>query len=399
MGMNEARETFKKMGVLLNEGMILKDLSNEDIDKLRVWYESTRDGSIQMPTEKAFYENILLALSLFPQKENGKIKYVFGKGIGIEIALRGQISNRNKNEVEFPYRSHSDFEMYGMDGEYNKNFVHIFGAQEKYPTTKTKGLTNLPPDLIGNTAEQVNLDGIDVLIPQLEILFLDKYLKQESTPREQGIDAALLAKQYDLNYSLIYKYLLEYSMKPQIEENLQKETKDDVTIRKQVNRFLDECAENFNDDYDRYPNRNELCESINTKISQLNVSGKKTYKNGISLDVYKEFLPEDLIDMGTSRYGVSKSYVKDISNKLIREGVENVCDSRQAFRQLNTFCSKNGLHLIPEEKLQQLEDVLDQWIVNKLGKDYKELNNKGIEQILTESFEAKTVQDKGIIAH
>lgn len=398
MGIKEARELFDNMDIPIQEdGMISKDLSREEIDKLKEWYENTREETIQMPTEQSFYENVLLATSLFPQQENGDINYMFGKGIGIEIALRGKVESREKNDVEFPYRSHSDFELYGMDRESDTQFAEIFGAQERYSTTTTKGLSNIEPGLMTNTAEQVDLDGITVLVPQLELLFLDKYLKQESTPREEGIDAALLAKQYDLDYGLVYKYLLEYSIKPQIQAGLQKEVPSKTKAIQQINRFLNECEAIFIDDFDRSPNQEEFCEDVNDRIDTYKSMG--TPKFGIPMEAYEMITLDDLIDMGNSQYGISNSYAKKIVNNLAKGYGKSLCDVIQSFRELNDFCIENGLQSISEEKLQQFENTLKEYMVNKMGRDGKELDDKSIEEIAVEYFEQGDGQQKDIIEH
>ena len=398
MGIKEARELFENMGITIKEdGTISKDLSRDEMDKLKEWYENTREGTVQMPTEQSFYENVLLATSLFPQQENGDINYMFGKGIGIEIALRGKVESREKNDIEFPYRSHSDFELYGMDRESDTQFTEIFGAQERYPTTTTKGLSNIEPGLMTNTAEQVDLDGITVLVPQLEILFLDKYLKQESTPREEGIDAALLAKQYDLDYGLVYKYLLEYSIKPQIKAGLQKEVPSKEKAVQQINKFLNECENIFIDDFDRSPNTEEFCEDVNDRIDTYKSMGIPKF--GIPIEVYDVIMSDDLIDMGNSQYGISNGYAKNVISNLAKSYGKSLCEVIQSFRQLNDFCIENGLHSISEENLQQFENTLKEYMANEMGRDAKELNDKSIEEIAIEYFEQGDGQQKDMIEH
>ena len=105
-----------------------------------------------------------------------QVYYLFGKGHAVEIALIGDVQDRIAAKRDFPFRTHSDFDLYGvpLDVEYSESFKLVFGAQETYDPTETKGLHNLPPGLLHNTAEKVDLGGLSVLIPQLELLFLDK---------------------------------------------------------------------------------------------------------------------------------------------------------------------------------------------------------------------------------
>lgn len=400
MGIAEAREMFEKMGIPIDEnGMISKDLSREQIDKLKEWYNNTMVNGIQMPTEQAFYENVLLATSLFPQTENENINYMFGKGIGIEVALRGEVANRTKNDIEFPYRSHSDFEMYGMDGDYDPTFREIFGAQERYPTTKTKGLAQIEPGLMADNAEKVNLDGVTLLVPQLEMLFLDKYLKQESTPRGEGVDAALLAKQYDLDYGRVYKYLLDYSIKPAIATGLEKQVLSKEKVSQNVNRFLGECEIDFVEDNDCYPERQELCDIINDKINSMMSISTNMSKNGIAISAYEEITPDDLIDMGNSKCGISNSYAKKIVNNLAKVQGKSFCDILQSFRNLNDFCNSNGIHSISEEQLRDMESTLEQYMVNQMGRDVKELDDRSIEEISVEYFAESGELQKDMIEH
>ena len=159
-----------------------------DIDKLKQYNESTTIDGIIMPTIEDFDNKVRLAISLWPQiNENEEISYLFGKGVGVELALRGKVLGREKNNHNFPYRSHSDFEIYDSIG-YERipesgNFIHVLGAQEIYPKTATKGLHGLDESLMDSTYDVVSYQGGTYLVTCLEILFLDKWMKQESTPR------------------------------------------------------------------------------------------------------------------------------------------------------------------------------------------------------------------------
>ena len=177
-----------------------------------------------MPTEQDFYRKTLLATSLWHQQNGNKINYLLGKGAGVEVALRANVVGRTKRPVEFSYRSHSDFELYAVNPETGANTVYpdpfkkVFGAQEYFPVTKTKGLKNIPSTLLHETAELVDFGEVSVRIPQLELLFLDKYIARESTPRIEGIDAEVLAKQYVLDRQKVHQYLDQLVIQPEIEQ-------------------------------------------------------------------------------------------------------------------------------------------------------------------------------------
>ncbi len=228
----DAQNFFRSMGLALdNDGLVSQNLANAQIAKLAEWHEQTKEAGMDMPTESTFYKKVLLAVSLWHQSENEKTNYLLGKGIGVEVALKGRVSGRIKRPIEFSYRCDSDFELYGVNYAaeanggnttnqpiYTKPFVEVLGGQEYFPLTKTKGLKNIPPTLLHRTAETVDFGGIPVLIPQLELLFLDKFIARESTPRPEGYDHELLAKQYVLDRAKVHQYLDQLVIKPGLVE-------------------------------------------------------------------------------------------------------------------------------------------------------------------------------------
>ena len=244
-----AQDFFRSQGLTIDEtGLVSPELSEAQLQQLAAWHESTRTRSVDMPTEDLFYKKVLLGISLWRQEQAGKINYLLGKGVGAEISLRGTIEGRVKRTVNFPYRSHSDFELYaaynpdeGEEGKkkvYTKQFVQIFGSQEYFPTTDTKGLKNLPPQLLHETAETVDLGGVKVKVPQLELQFLDKWNSAESTPRTQGNDAELLARQYVLDRELVRRYLREFIIQRTLNNAEQKVQKNSVTQFSSITRLL-----------------------------------------------------------------------------------------------------------------------------------------------------------------
>ena len=186
-----------------------------ELDKLKEYNERTIENGIVMPRLEDFDRKMQMAIDLWPQiNKNGGIDYLLGKGVGVEVALRGTVQNRKKYHNNFPYRSHSDFEIYDTLG-YNEipesdKFRYVFGAMEIYPKSKTKGLSGMEEDLMDRTYEIVEYNGRKYLVPQLEILFLDKYLRKESTPRKEGYDAELLMMEYDLDIEKIKEYYTKY---------------------------------------------------------------------------------------------------------------------------------------------------------------------------------------------
>jgi len=169
-----------------------------------------------METLDDFNKKIQIMADLWPQISNGKIKYLIGKGIGVELALRGNIDRENKN-IDFSYRKHADLELYGVgDNYYNieeaKNFHFVFGEQEIYKSMKS--LRNVPETLLFDTATKVTYNNRDYYIPELELLFLDKFLRIEEIPRREGYDYLLLLQKYKLSLEKVLLYFDKYYLKP-----------------------------------------------------------------------------------------------------------------------------------------------------------------------------------------
>ncbi len=219
--MNEARDFFaQRFSISIDEtGHLTQPVSPEQIEQLRQWRRETfaAANGVDMPTRESFYQRTLAAVAFSPQHKDDKIQYLFGKGQGTEVALQGTAVGRIIKSERIPYRSHSDFDLYGMDESALSNYQGnpIFGGQEYYPSAKTKGLSALPEGFLHATAQTINLGGVEVLVPELELLFLDKLMKQETTPRQEGIDAFLLAKKYQLDAAKLHDYAEQFIVTPE----------------------------------------------------------------------------------------------------------------------------------------------------------------------------------------
>lgn len=325
--MNEAMKYFKNMGIPIKNGLIdSASLTNEHIRILREWESKTEIDGIMMPQLEDFYRSVLAAISLNPQKnEEGKIRYLFGKGIGIEIALRGKVQGRNIIETEPMYRSHSDFELYdAKENVYTQYFQDIFGSQEYYPPTKTKGLRDIPEEEMDNTHEIVDLDGYEILVPKLEILFLDKFLKKEATPRESGYDCELLAERYDLDKDLVYEYLKKYYFSYKINEERRNEerTKNNLpqAIIKNLNYVMEE---------DNTLSIEQAIEILNNKIESFRAINKNISANGIRVDTFIPLTLQDVLMDEQGRIILTQEYIekaiKAVSDKtnIIIENMQN----------------------------------------------------------------------------
>ena len=233
---------------ILSENGIDFENRTVDVEKLAAYHQASKQGSVDMPDKQTMITKVFAALILFPQKEaNGEINYLFGKGIGVEIALLGNCPGREASNAEFEPRSHSDFEIYDVkdDSVFDKypGFHRVFGGQEYYPEDQTKGLKQIPAGYLDQTHQVVDFYGIEVLVPALEVLYVDKMLKKESTPRPEGYDAELLAKKYKLNPELCKKLYVDHRGKIE-KERIKASVPDFETLIGKINAFVKDAIEN-----------------------------------------------------------------------------------------------------------------------------------------------------------
>lgn len=346
--MEKALQYFQTMGIPIKDGYIDSNLTDEQIEILKKWRDNTMINGIMMPDEEDFYRSILLAISLQPQKdENGKIVYLFGKGIGVEVALRGTIEGRENDNIEVPYRSHSDFELYDVkkDEPYKRGFQEIYGSQEWYPTTETKGLKKIPEGYMDKTYETVVIDGYEVLVPQLEILFLDKFLKRESTPREEGYDCELLAQRYNLDINLIKQYLEKHYIKPMQEQKQTGGEKYKQNFTSGVIRNLKFEYESDDDNKAEYADQQfALEETIRGVNERVNIATKMDITvNGIRAKMFVPLTVDDVSMGENGEFILSDSYIKrtieNISKVTEREvndtGVKTLQDLDEMFDRID----------------------------------------------------------------
>jgi hypothetical protein len=216
-----------KFGLTIDgTGRLQDEPSSEQLSELRVWNEATSHDGIIMPDMDTFTAKMVLAHALMPQRDdNGNITYLFGKGAGVELALQGQVEGRSKQVTDVPYRTHSDFEIYGaVTDSYDaipnsQRFTAVFGGQEIYPATRTKGLHNLPPGYLHETAETVSYGGLDFLVLRLELQFVDKFEKaNEAVERRlrEKTDVEWLATTYHMDVDLVHLTIDRYVINPEV---------------------------------------------------------------------------------------------------------------------------------------------------------------------------------------
>ena len=192
-----------------------KELEDLDIEELRLWnIDSSIDG-VLMPDYDSFVDKILVISKLCNQKDNNKINYLFGMGLGIELALQGNVIGRRKNNNCYPYRKHNEIYLYDVD----KNNNYFYNSESPlfkvfnclvYDKTSTTILNNMPVDLMDNNYDMVMIHNHKILIPCLEILFLDSYLSGGMDKRVEGADYELLIREYELDVNKVISYLENY---------------------------------------------------------------------------------------------------------------------------------------------------------------------------------------------
>ena len=172
-----------------------------------------------METLDEFEAKTILAFDLQPQE--GLYAFLPGKGWGTEIAIQYPVYKktdagyveRKKDPVCFQargYRSHSDFEMYGMQrrlvrDHYTPKFLKEFGCQEYFETTKLaeKGVEDISREELWNNTEITVLpNGKEITTLSLEYLLVEKLIENSKfeQPNNHGrdiSDAGALALVYE----------------------------------------------------------------------------------------------------------------------------------------------------------------------------------------------------------
>jgi len=355
--MNEAVEYFKNMGIPFKNGLIDSEaLTNEQLNLLVEWEEKTQDHGIMMPKIEDFYRSVLVAISLYPQKsEEGKINYLFGKGIGVEIALRGKVQGRNFLETNPEYRSHSDFELYDYKGiKYPESFKSVFGSQEIYPPTRTKGLNDIEDGVMDLTHEVVDLDGYEILLPRLELLFLDKFLRKESTPRESGYDCELLAQKYDLDLNLVNEYLEKYYFNYEFNKERSYHEHDESIVARVITKLLKSEIRDVNNIEEAIVSLNELAKTFQ-KMNENSTSKIKMY--GIDVQTYVPLTSKDVLINEKGMITLTEEYIKR-AKKSIANGTNIQMESKRnkVLQELNASLKKiNDYRMIANQEVEELE--------------------------------------------
>ena len=225
--------------------------SRSSIEQLKQWQRATTDnrgiimpcglvdqGGQSITVEQIIHNKLLVATTLYPQISAGEIQYLFGKGIGCEIAMQATpLQSETKTDYNFEARSHSDFELYGvadMDNPYTSGFREVFGAQEIYPVNKTKCLHEI--EGMHQLAQSYEWNNLELITPEIELMFLEKLILKESQilrTNDRYYDYELLAQRYELDFDKINSYLDRYYIEPN-QKNGKYKSRD--TIEKRLNR-------------------------------------------------------------------------------------------------------------------------------------------------------------------
>lgn len=294
------------------------------IDKIKMYNEKTSIGSFIMPTIDTFDKKMLLAIKLWPQiGKDGQVHYLLGKGVGVEIAIRGDVQGRKKRNNNFSYRGHSDFEIYNCVGydslPESKAFNYVFGAQECYPKTETKGLKNMDPNLMDSTYETVVYKGNKYLVPELEILFLDKFLKKEKTPRKEGYDAILLLKEYELDMNKVLYYYDQYYYKVEAQKFIDPDKVYEQSLKALTKRIPDAAKDLLEEDGEEIN-----LENITKKVNRMRKSQKNNNPGVYWTEIPLACCPAKIeyIVNANGELEISKETKKEL-RRLINEYREN----------------------------------------------------------------------------
>ena len=181
----------------------------------------TELNSILFPNYDALKFLTKIALQAMPQTP--AVPWLAGKGWGCELAIQGHVQGRVRFPISVPIRTHRDMEMYNVPTDTEGFFRYPerwpFGGQEYFPEMKM--VRNLPAGQLTNTAETVEFEGVDINVPRLELLCVDKFIGKGSVGRDIGgkvyTDAEVLMACYDLDYSEMEALLDQHYILPNIE--------------------------------------------------------------------------------------------------------------------------------------------------------------------------------------
>ena len=202
---------------------------------------TTPERSSWMRTFDEFERKTMMAFELQPQE--GITAFLPGKGWGTEIAIQYPVYQqtpeglveRKKNPACFEargYRSHSDFEMYGMqpgspESHYTPEFRQAFGAPEYFEATKMDEDVSRD-ELWHNTEVTVLPNGRKITTLSVEYLLAEKLMEYPKFEKANNhgrdiSDAGALALTFDdidrEKVKEIYtKHLIDYRIRKLEEE-------------------------------------------------------------------------------------------------------------------------------------------------------------------------------------
>ena len=317
-----------------------EEFNYEDIKEIRKYHLDTYNEGIVISNYQEFINKIFLIVKLWPQKEKNNINYLFGGELAIELALQGNVLNRRKNNHCYPLKKHSEIVLYDVkevelgDTKGSANVKDAFGNIEYYSGAETKSLSNLDKGLLDKGYDTVIINNEKILIPELEILFLDSYLQKELNPRKEGYDYELLLMEYELDTDKIINYLEEYYINPKI--NNDKKHYDQLLDKqiKAIERILNNGGkivtnlENLELQIDSFPkgrNMNYAGISVDLWIplSIKSISFKNKYYH-IDDDKYVDKLRQRIKLYSETEYQRYEDIVVDIQNMARNKDKNNI---------------------------------------------------------------------------
>ena len=346
-----AQKLFSSMGATIETtGLMNPPAEATQMTQISQWcHESTFEGH-QMPITESyppgetFYPKVLLAASFWRQKTpDNRINYLLGKGVGVEIAIQGQIKNRTKRRNVPAIRSHSDFEFYDVKDNnkadcswqqgqppYTKAFKETLRWGESFPPHATKTLRKIPLDFLDKTAETVNLGGVELAVPELEFMFVDKLISPETRPRPEGADHLLLARIYQLDQSKIHAYLDQFYIDP-CRQML--ETALPNSVRGQIEAVIAKLKE-YRKIYDIKGAVAELNREMEELASQ---KFKPVAAAGVTINHWLELTPDQVDDEGNI---IDETFEEKQRQKILEENKKEIDKLKEKHREIDNILTE-----------------------------------------------------------
>ncbi|MBR4618627.1 MAG: hypothetical protein IKO49_04920 [Bacilli bacterium] len=366
------------------------------LDDIKTLWGNISTRALEFPSIEVFDTKLDTAIKLWPQlSKDGNVNYLFGKGIGAELALQGNVKNRVKNIDNVTFRTHSDMEIYDaksgnpLENIGGEAFYYTFGSEETRGKTDTKFLHNIPEGLMDSTYDTVEYKGNTYLVPELELLFLDKFFSDKTTKR--GItDHELLMQAYHLDIDKINNYFEKFYKEPRMDsfnekiKNLSIEEQEQARLTEQ--KKYDNILQKINDLYNKYYPSNLNNQS---SIKPVEFNGKVMPIENIEMADFKEIFNEAYRKASSDEgIGVGIGAAGIITNdQMVIEFTESGIDPTTG----ETVKGLGGHFDAQEKMISEIYDIKQKSMFGVIGKNSNDIRNDIDNQIM----KIRIVNDSG----